>query len=88
MGEISSPIDYKAEESMNGNVVEDTTSRDKVVIEDEEGITKVEQPQSEISPTVSTLPHQSSTIQYPLEQTSTTKPVSYTHLTLPTILRV
>jgi len=71
VGMIPSPIDYKAEKSMKSNVVEDTTPRDKIVIEEEEGITKVEQPQSEISPTVSTLPNQSSTVQYPLEQTST-----------------
>jgi len=68
---------------MNGNVVEDTTSRDKVVIEDEEGITKVEQPQSEILATVSTFPHQSSTIQYPLEQSQTTKLLSHQPTSIP-----
>ena len=82
VGMIPSPIDYKAEESMNNN--ENTASRDNVVIEEEEGIiTKVEQPRSEISPTASTLPHQSSTMQYPLEQSQTTKLLSHQSTAIP-----
>ena len=78
VGKISLPIDYKIEESMmNSNVVEDTSSKDKVVIEEE-----VEH-QSEIPATANTLPQQSSTIQYPLEQTQTAKLLSHQPTAIP-----